>query len=184
MEPRSHALPSYYIPAPELSEKNFCDGLEIKLASSLGGIYQAYAPETDVKSVTTCFYLRLMIISGCTSRARFSWCEALAGLIQLWSHPLTLLRIVVNRKALINLHNVESEVMDSFQVRSIKMSKSLLECRTIIAFDADCDAKALVTGSCGNRAWLLRNRLLISTDKPTGNIMAKYITKQIAYTFP
>jgi len=40
---------------PELSAKNFCDGLEMKFASPLGGIQQAGAPDTAAKSVTPCF---------------------------------------------------------------------------------------------------------------------------------
>jgi len=35
----------------------FCDGFEMRLASPLGGIQQAGAPETTAKSVRpTCFY--------------------------------------------------------------------------------------------------------------------------------
>jgi len=40
---------------PDLSERNFCDGLETKFTSQLGGIQQASAPETNAKSVTPCF---------------------------------------------------------------------------------------------------------------------------------
>jgi len=40
---------------PELSAKNFCDGLEMKFASPLCGIQQAGASETAGKSVTPCF---------------------------------------------------------------------------------------------------------------------------------
>jgi len=47
-----------------LSERNFCDGLEIKLTSPLGGIQQTGAPETAVKSVNPCFYLWLVTRSG------------------------------------------------------------------------------------------------------------------------
>ena len=36
---------------PELSAKNFCDGLEMKFASPSDGIQQAGAPETAAKSV-------------------------------------------------------------------------------------------------------------------------------------
>jgi len=36
---------------PELSEMNFCDGLEMKFTSPLGGIQQAGVPATAVKSV-------------------------------------------------------------------------------------------------------------------------------------
>jgi len=39
----------------ELSERNFCDGLEMKLASPLGWIQQAGASETAAKIVTPCF---------------------------------------------------------------------------------------------------------------------------------
>jgi len=41
---------------PELSERNFCHGLEMKLALPLVGILQDGAPETAVKSVTPCFF--------------------------------------------------------------------------------------------------------------------------------
>jgi len=40
---------------PALSERNFCDGLEMKFTSPLDGIQQAGAPETAAKSVTPCF---------------------------------------------------------------------------------------------------------------------------------
>jgi len=39
---------------PELSERNVCDGFEMKFASSLGGMQQACASETAVISVTPC----------------------------------------------------------------------------------------------------------------------------------
>ena len=42
---------------PELSERNFCDGLEMKLAIPLVGILQDDAPETAVESDTPCFFL-------------------------------------------------------------------------------------------------------------------------------
>jgi len=41
--------------APELSERNFCEGLQIKFIPPLGEIQQAGAPETPAKSVTPCF---------------------------------------------------------------------------------------------------------------------------------
>jgi len=40
---------------PELSERNVCDGLDLKLAIPIVGILQGSAPETAVKSVTPCF---------------------------------------------------------------------------------------------------------------------------------
>jgi len=40
---------------PEMSERNFFDGLEMKLTSPLGGIQEAGAPETAAQSVTPCF---------------------------------------------------------------------------------------------------------------------------------
>jgi len=40
---------------PELSERNFRDGLEMMLTLPVGGIQQAGAPETAAKSVTPCF---------------------------------------------------------------------------------------------------------------------------------
>jgi len=43
--------------SPELSKRNFCDGLEIKFASPLGQIQRAGASETVQKSVTSCFTL-------------------------------------------------------------------------------------------------------------------------------
>jgi len=42
---------------PELSDKNFRDGLEMKVTSPLGGIQQADAPEIAAKWVTPCFTL-------------------------------------------------------------------------------------------------------------------------------
>jgi len=48
-----------------ITERTFCDGLEVKLTSSLGtGVQQAGAPETAVKSVTPCFYLELVSTRG------------------------------------------------------------------------------------------------------------------------
>jgi len=38
-----------------LTERNFCDGIEMKFASPLGGIQQAGAPETPAKYVAPCF---------------------------------------------------------------------------------------------------------------------------------
>jgi len=49
---------------PEFPENNFCDGLEMKRASPLGGIQQAGAPETAAISVTPCFFLRLLLTSS------------------------------------------------------------------------------------------------------------------------
>jgi len=40
---------------PEFQERNFCDGLEMKLTSPLDGIQQAGAPEIAAKSVTPFF---------------------------------------------------------------------------------------------------------------------------------
>jgi len=42
---------------PELSKRNFCDGLEIKFTSPLGQIQQAGASETVEKRVIPCFTL-------------------------------------------------------------------------------------------------------------------------------
>jgi len=39
---------------PKLPGRNFCDGLEMKFTSPLGGIQQVGAPETAAKSVTPC----------------------------------------------------------------------------------------------------------------------------------
>jgi len=44
---------------PQLLERNFCDGLEMKFTSPFGEIKQAGASETAEKSVTPCFYLWL-----------------------------------------------------------------------------------------------------------------------------
>jgi len=49
---------------PVLSARYFCDGLEMKFASSVGGIQQAGASETAAKSATPCFYFRLVITSA------------------------------------------------------------------------------------------------------------------------
>jgi len=38
-----------------LTEKNLCDGIEMKFTSSSGDIQQAGGPETPAKSVTPCF---------------------------------------------------------------------------------------------------------------------------------
>jgi len=55
---------SYICSTPELPEKNFCDGLEMKRASPSGGLQQAGAPETAALSVTPCFFLRLLLTNG------------------------------------------------------------------------------------------------------------------------
>jgi len=56
---------SYICSTPAgLAERNSCDGLEMKFASPLGGIQQAGAPEIAAKSITPCFYVRLVITSG------------------------------------------------------------------------------------------------------------------------
>jgi len=52
---------SYMYSKLELSERNFCDSLEIKLTSTLGGIQEAVVPEMPDVSP---FYLRLVITSG------------------------------------------------------------------------------------------------------------------------
>ena len=49
---------------PELSERNFFDGLETKFTLPMGGIQQAGAPETAAKSVTLCFHFCLMNTSA------------------------------------------------------------------------------------------------------------------------
>jgi len=40
---------------PELSERNVCDGLEIKFTSPLGEIQQIGGSETSAKSATPCY---------------------------------------------------------------------------------------------------------------------------------
>jgi len=40
---------------PELSERDFCDDLEMNFTSPLGGMQQAGAPEAVSKSVIPCF---------------------------------------------------------------------------------------------------------------------------------
>jgi len=49
---------------PEILERNFCDGLEMKFAPGLGGMQQVDAVETAAESVIACFYLRLVITSA------------------------------------------------------------------------------------------------------------------------
>jgi len=49
---------------PELSERYFCDSLEMKATSLSHGSQQGGAPETAAKGVISCFYLRLVIASG------------------------------------------------------------------------------------------------------------------------
>jgi len=49
---------------PEISERNFCDGLEANFAPPLGGMQQVDAAETAAKSVISCLYLRLVITSA------------------------------------------------------------------------------------------------------------------------
>jgi len=51
---------------PELSERHFCDGLEMKFTSPLDVIEQAGAPGTAVKSINSLFYFRLVITSAYT----------------------------------------------------------------------------------------------------------------------
>ena len=60
----------------------------------------------------------------------------------LLSSPLPLLRIGEDGKALTNLRKAENDDMSAFHLRSIKLSKFLLECSAIIAFVAVCHAKA------------------------------------------
>jgi len=40
---------------PELSERNFCDGFEMKFTSQIGGMQQDGTQETATKSVTSWF---------------------------------------------------------------------------------------------------------------------------------
>ena len=49
---------------PEISERNFWDGLEMKFAPSLGEMQHVDAAETAAKSVISCFYFRLVIVSA------------------------------------------------------------------------------------------------------------------------
>jgi len=51
------SLPASYAygSTPDLSEGNFCHGLEMKFISPLGWIQQAGASETAAKSATSCF---------------------------------------------------------------------------------------------------------------------------------
>jgi len=42
---------------PELPERNFCDGHEMKLTSALGEMQQAGAGAAAAESVTSCFYV-------------------------------------------------------------------------------------------------------------------------------
>ena len=49
---------------PEISERNFCDGLEMKFAPPLGGMQQVGATETVAKSAIFCFYFRLVVRSS------------------------------------------------------------------------------------------------------------------------
>jgi len=55
---------------PEMSERNFCDGLKIKFTSPLGGIQQAGAPKTAVKSVR----LLVFIVVVDFKRLQFDLC--------------------------------------------------------------------------------------------------------------
>jgi len=47
-----------------VTKEDFCDGLEMKLASSLGGTQQARAPKTVAESVTSYIYQQPMLASG------------------------------------------------------------------------------------------------------------------------
>jgi len=49
-----------------LTERNFCDGIEMKFTSPMGGILQASVSETAARSVTPCFTL----VSDCKHRWR------------------------------------------------------------------------------------------------------------------
>jgi len=51
---------------PELSERHFCDGLEMKFTSLLDVIQQAGALERAAKSINSLFYVRLVITSAYT----------------------------------------------------------------------------------------------------------------------
>ena len=48
---------------PEISERNFCGGLEMNFTSSISGIEQARASDAAAKSVSPCFCFRLVITS-------------------------------------------------------------------------------------------------------------------------
>jgi len=49
---------------PEISERNFCDDLEMKFAPPLGGMQQIDAAEIAAKRIISCFFLRLVITSA------------------------------------------------------------------------------------------------------------------------
>jgi len=55
---------SYICSTTELSERHFCDVLEMKFTPPLGGAQRAGVPETAAKWVTHYLHLRLAITSG------------------------------------------------------------------------------------------------------------------------
>jgi len=83
--------------------------------------------------------------------------------------PLPLLR-GKNGKALINLGKAENDGIDALKVRSIKNSKSLLECPTVTALVAT-DTKPSLIRNCRNRTWLELTGLSNFAGKPTENVM-------------
>jgi len=63
----------------------------------------------------------------------------------------------------------ENDDIDALKVRSIKNSKSLLECPTITALVATFNAKSSMIRNCGNCAGLEGRGLLISRGELTVN---------------
>jgi len=59
--------------ASQRCQRNFCDGLEMKFTSPLGGIQQADVLETAAKSVIPCLYVRLV-----TTSAKIQVCVSLS----------------------------------------------------------------------------------------------------------
>jgi len=52
------------------------------------------------------------------------------------------------------LRKAENGDIDALNIRSMKNSKSLLECPTITALVAALDSKRSMTRNCWNRTWL------------------------------
>jgi len=93
-------------------------------------------------------------------RAGFSWCES--RLIHFWGPSPIVTR--KNGKALINLRKAENHAL---KVRSIKNSKSLLECPRSLHLSLPSTQKRSIARNCWNRTWLAGTGLLTSTGEQT-----------------
>jgi len=87
-----------------------------------------------------------------------------------------------NGKALIKLRESENGDIDPLKVRSIKNSKSLLECPTITELIATFDAK-IRNDTELLKSYLAGGKKIIKFLQATKNVKVNYLTKQVAYVF-